>query len=98
MLLKTFQNSLFYLILLLPINLVAKPLFDAHLHYNEEDAKHFTAEQIINKLRQNEIKQAIVTSRPPSLVNKLHQIAPELIVPILGIYKNHEDKANWPQD
>jgi hypothetical protein len=83
---------------LLTPSLVADPLFDAHLHYNTEDAKHYNPQQIIDKLEQSEVRQAAVTSTPPQLAQRLHQQAPQRILPLLGAYRNPDDKLNWPQD
>lgn len=73
----------------------AEPLFDAHLHYNISDAKQFSPPQVIRILKRNNIQQALVTSRPPEHVFKLHQQAPKRILPLLGIYHIEEDKQNW---
>jgi hypothetical protein len=51
---------------LLPVQLSAGPLFDAHLHYNANDAEHYSPRQIIDILDRNEIKYAVVTGTPAS--------------------------------
>jgi len=73
----------------------AEPLFDTHLHYNISDAKQFNPTQIIHILRRNNVQHALVTSIPPEHVLKLHQQAPENILPLLGVYRSTEDKQNW---
>ena len=84
--------------LLLSPFLAAEPLFDAHLHYNDADAAYYSPQQIIEKLDLSKVEQAAVTSTPPQFVQRLHQHAPERILPLLGVYQNHEDKLKWPQD
>jgi hypothetical protein len=74
------------------------PLFDAHLHYNAEDAAHFAPETIVAQLRANRILAAAVTSRPPEQVLQLHAQAPGLILPVLGVYRTPADKATWMDD
>jgi hypothetical protein len=74
------------------------PLFDAHLHYNAEDAAQFAPEAIVARLRDSDIVAAAVTSRPPSLALQLHAQAPTLIVPILGVYRTLADKQSWMDD
>lgn len=85
-------------IVLLSSSLNASPLFDAHLHYSAVDAAQFSPQQIINKLDKNGIRNAIVTGTPPSHTANLFRHAPQRIVPFLGVYRSHEDKANWPND
>lgn len=86
------------MLLLYSHGLCAGPLFDAHMHYDAEDAGHLTPQQIIRILDQNNIRHAAVTSSPPRLAKRLYQEAPERIVPILGVYRNAGDKRNWPRD
>lgn len=73
-------------------------LFDAHLHYNLEDAAQFTPEAVISRLRSNGIQAALVTSRPPEKVLQLQARAPDLILPMLGVYRTPADKATWMHD
>ena len=76
-----------------------EPLFDAHLHYNLEDAAQYPPQQIVNLLRDNGVATAVVTSRPPQQALQLHALAPQLIVPILGIYRVPADKQRlWLRD
>ena len=84
--------------LLLSPLLSAGQLFDAHMHYNTEDAAYYSPQQIIEKLDKSEVRQAAVTSTPPQLAQHLYQHAPERILPLLGIYRNADDKLQWPQD
>ena len=83
---------------MLPASLRAGPLFDAHLHYNAADAAQFTPQQVIDKLDRNNIKYTVVTSTPASHTESLYQHAPGRIVPLLGVYRRHDDKASWPND
>jgi hypothetical protein len=76
----------------------AQPLFDAHLHYNAEDAAHYAPETIIAQLQANRVLAATVTSRPPEQVLQLHAQAPSLILPMLGVYRTSADKATWTDD
>ncbi|MDZ7661334.1 amidohydrolase family protein [Thiohalophilus sp.] len=74
------------------------PLFDAHLHYNENHAQEFTPQAIIRILQRNHISRALVTSRPPQLVQTLYERAPDRIIPFLGVYEQFADKQNWHRD
>jgi predicted TIM-barrel fold metal-dependent hydrolase len=86
------------IILLFSPGLAAERLFDAHMHYDAEDAAHYTPQQIIRMLDQNNIGRTAVTSSPPQHAGQLYRQAPERIVPILGAYRNADDKRNWPHD
>jgi len=79
-------------------SLCAEPLFDVHLHYNASDARQFSLQQIIDKLERNGIKRAVVTGTPNLHTQELYQYAPEHIIPLLGVYRSHEDKLSWSND
>ena len=98
MLLKFSKYALTILAVIIPTIGIGADHFDAHLHYNTEHSKHLKPLDVLNILKKHNIKYAAVTSRPPSLVTQLHQLAPDMIVPILGIYQTHKDKSNWPHD
>jgi predicted TIM-barrel fold metal-dependent hydrolase len=86
------------LFVLLPANLRAGPLFDAHLHYDATDAAQYSPQQIIAKLERNGIKHAVFTGTPASHTASLYRHAPGRIVPLLGVYRRHDDKIAWPND
>lgn len=86
------------LIALLPASLSAEPLFDAHLHYNATDATQFSPQQIIARLERNGIEQAVVSGTPATHTASLYRQAPGRIVPLLGVYRSHDDKITWPND
>ncbi|MBD3619410.1 MAG: amidohydrolase family protein [Chromatiales bacterium] len=91
-------TTLHLLLVFLPLVATAQPLFDAHLHYNAEDARQYRPGQIIEILQRAEVPAAVVTSRPPTQVLALHALAPERIVPLLGVYRQPADKETWHQD
>jgi hypothetical protein len=86
------------LITLLPGNLGAEPLFDAHLHYSATDAAHYSPQQIIAKLERNGIERAVVSGMPAAHTANLYRLAPGRIVPLLGVYRSAADKVTWPGD
>jgi hypothetical protein len=71
---------------------------DTHVHYNAEQANVFTAADIISILDQHDIIAALVTSSPAELALQLHQLAPDRIIPFLGLYQSEQDKQTWHQD
>ena len=86
------------LMVLLPASLSAEPLFDAHLHYNAADAARYSPQQIIARLERNGIERAVVSGTPASHTASLYRQAPGRIVPLLGVYRSHDDKIAWPDD
>jgi len=85
-------------LLLLPSGLVARPVFDAHLHYSAADAKVLSAKAVIETLDRNGISYAVVTGTPATHAADLYRYAPDRIVPLLGVYRDHADKADWHED
>jgi len=86
------------LMALLPASLGAEPLFDAHLHYSATDATQFNPQQIIARLERNGIEQAVVSGTPATHTASLYRQAPGRIVPLLGVYRSHDEKITWPDD
>lgn len=87
------------LALLLPMPLLASSgLFDSHLHYDLDDASRFTPAQIVAKLRANGVSGAVVTGSPPQQAATLYRTAPELVIPLLGVYRDAGDKQRWTED
>lgn len=93
-----------FLSVLLAILLVLQPvivaaeqpqLFDAHLHY---DAGHFTPAEVIATLKAAGITRAAVTAQPTERALQLHAAAPGIIVPLLGVYREPEDRESWTED
>jgi len=76
----------------------AELLFDTHLHYSAADAALYKPENIIERLERNGVRFAVVTGMPASHTATLYKHAPEHIVPLLGVYRSHEDKISWPHD
>lgn len=74
------------------------PLFDAHLHYTREDARSFGPGDIVATLQRHGVKRAAVTAMPPEQALALHELAPDVIVPVLGVYRSPGDKRTWTED
>jgi len=91
-----------FMLLLLPIYISAEPIFDTHLHYSGQDTRQFSPRDIIDILARNEVHHAVVTSAPASHTLDLYHHALKdkrvNIIPLLGAYRDHGDKANWTKD
>jgi hypothetical protein len=86
------------IILLCAPCLSAEPLFDVHLHYNEAHAARYAPQQILQTLDRSDVARAVVTSTPAHLARRLYEMAPDRIVPLLGVYQSPEDKTRWVHD
>lgn len=73
-------------------------LFDAHLHYDADHTAQHTPADILTILDRHRISQAAITALPPDHALVLHRIAPERIVPLLGVYRTPGDKQQWWRD
>lgn len=72
-----------------------RPLFDAHIHYNDEIAALLNPEQAAQRLREAGIARAIVSSTPDDHTLDLHAAAPDLVIPFLRPYRTHGDRGGW---
>lgn len=94
------MRLLFFSTLLLFASLVQaqQVLFDSHLHYGGEDAKHYSPKQIIEIFDRNKIEYALVSSTPNDGTEALYNYAPKRIIPFLGLYRTLADKRDWMWD
>ena len=92
------SGLLITLLLLATVAVKAEPFVDAHLHYSAADAGLLGPRAVIETLDRNAISYAVVTGTPASHVSDLYSYAPERIIPMLGVYRNHTDKADWHED
>ena len=74
------------------------PVADIHLHWKWNQKEATTPAQAIAALEAENTSLAVVTGTPPELALELQQLAPELIVPIYGIYRTPGDWATWHRD
>ena len=83
------------------------PLFDAHLHYNEEafngsEGPH-PLPDVLSRMQRNGVRAIIANSRPNAGTKSLAQ-APEsrqagvTVVPFVRLYRNRADYTNWFRD
>ena len=65
----------------------AVPVADVHLHWKWNQKEVTTPEQAIAALRDNNVELAVVTGTPAELALELAELAPKLVVPIYGLYR-----------
>ena len=72
-----------------------EPVVDAHLHYKWNQAEVTSPEAAIAALRENGVELAVVTGTPPELALRLYELAPDLILPIYGPYRDLGEWYRW---
>jgi len=85
----------------------AGPLFDTHLHYNEEawngrEGPH-PPPDVLARMQRNGVRAIIANSRPNEGTRNLAQLphtrqAGVAVVPFVRLYRNRTDYSNWFRD
>jgi hypothetical protein len=81
----------------------AGPLFDAHLHYNEEAQSPHPLPDVLSRMQRNGVKAIVANSRPNdgtrSLASSpLTREAGVTVVPFVRLYRNRADYDSWFRD
>ena len=84
----------------------AGPLFDAHLHYNDEawngKAGPYPPDDVLARMRRNGVKAIVANSRPndgtKALVAATRTATDLTVVPFIRLYRNRSDYDNWFRD
>jgi hypothetical protein len=79
------------------------PLFDAHLHYNEEAQKPHPLADVLARMRRNGVKAIVANSRPNDGTKALAASAQTreagvTVIPFVRLYRNRADYDNWFRD
>jgi hypothetical protein len=79
------------------------PLFDAHLHYNEEAQSPHPLPDVLARLQRNGVKGIVANSRPNDGTKALASSsavreAGIVVVPFVRLYRNRADYDNWFRD
>jgi len=84
------------------------PLFDAHLHYNEEawngQAGPHPLSDVLARMQRNGVQAIIANSRPNDGTKALAEARTQTlaagvtVVPFIRLYRNRDDYSNWFQD
>ncbi len=79
------------------------PLFDAHLHYNEEAQAPHPLPDVLARMQRNGVKAIIANSRPNDGTKSL-SASPQVrqagvtVVPFVRLYRSRADYTNWFRD
>lgn len=76
----------------------ALPLFDAHIHYNQDTWEKIPPPEAIALLRKAGAMRALVSSSSDDGTQMLYLEAPDLVVPELRPYRTIEDAKTWTTD
>ncbi len=80
------------------------PIFDAHLHYNEEAQVPHPLADVLARLKASNVQAAVANSRPNDGTRTLATALPETqaanvkVVPFVRLYRNRADYSNWFRD
>jgi predicted TIM-barrel fold metal-dependent hydrolase len=88
----------------LPGAAYAGPLFDAHLHYNEEAFDSHPIADVLGRLQRSGVRAAVANSRPNdgskalAAARDATRRAGITVVPFVRLYRNRADYTGWHAD
>lgn len=74
---------------------VLSPFSDVHLHFNWDQAENLTPAQAVQRLRNNNITLAVVSSTPPELALMLRKAAGPWVIPFFRPYLDAQGRHRW---
>ena len=75
-----------------------RELFDGHIHYSSDAWDTYSPARAVEILRAAGITRALVSSTPDTGTQRLHALAPDLVVPMLRPYRTRDDMGGWTRD
>jgi hypothetical protein len=85
-------------VVLAPARAADLPIFDAHIHYSHDAVQYLPPDKALALLREAGLRRAMVSSSDDDGTQKLHALAPELIIPSLRPYRKRGDVGTWVRD
>ncbi|MGZ8259357.1 MAG: amidohydrolase family protein [Caldimonas sp.] len=82
----------------------AGPLFDAHLHYNDEATERYSVADVLARMQRSGVRAVIANSRPNDGTRSLAaargaaERAGVTVVPFVRLYRNRADYGSWHGD
>jgi predicted TIM-barrel fold metal-dependent hydrolase len=82
----------------------AGPLFDAHLHYNDEAAERYPIGDVLGRMQRSGVRAIVANSRPNDGTKALAAARDETkragvtVVPFVRLYRNRADYTGWHLD
>jgi hypothetical protein len=87
-----------FLVGLLAASAQAAPIADIHLHWKWNQKEVGSAREAVDILERQEVGLAVVTGTPPALALELYDLAPDIVIPIYGIYRLPGEWSTWHRD
>jgi hypothetical protein len=75
-----------------------KPFADIHVHFNWDQKEIVSAQQIVEKIRKQNVAFTIVSGTPSSLALELHAADPQRVVPFFSPYITPSSRSTWYKD
>jgi hypothetical protein len=95
-------NRIFQVLIILilqPGNVYASEIFaDSHIHFNWDQRKETSAEEVIEILKQHNVGLTIVAGRPSELALELREKGGDWIIPFFSPYIHELGKRDWYMD
>jgi predicted TIM-barrel fold metal-dependent hydrolase len=82
----------------------AGPIFDAHLHYNDEASERFSVADVLARMQRSGVRAIVANSRPNDGTKALAAARDETrragvtVVPFVRLYRNRADYTGWHAD
>jgi len=71
------------------------PFADVHLHFNWDQAEQLTPAQAIQRLTDNRVVLAVVSSTPPELALELRRAGGDWVIPLYRPYLDAQGRHRW---
>jgi len=83
-----------------PAEAAALPIFDAHMHYNDDAFDAFPPPAVLEIFRRNGVRTVLANSRPNAGSERIARAAAELmpelgLVPFIRVYRDRADYGSW---
>jgi len=76
----------------------APPFADIHLHFNWDQKEIISAQEVVKRLKANNVVLATVSSTPPELALELSEAGKPLILPYFSPYLSATHRDRWFRD
>lgn len=74
------------------------PIYDAHIHYSHDAWSLVPVDEVLALMRRAGLRRALVSSSNDDGTRRLHDAAPDLIVPSLRPYRTRGEISTWVRD
>jgi hypothetical protein len=84
----------------LPPEVARMPIFDAHLHYNDDAQSPYPVAEVLKRFERNHVRAVIANSRPNDGTVVLADARPAAttVLPFIRLYRNRADYSTWFAD